>query len=507
MREGAFLTPFVQSAADGMGVSLEARPLWLSRSVAAKAAITDIDEPTIRRFLVRRRTPTARALADALGIPAKLLAPRSHLDTPLDDALLANRAVMRVTGDSEVRDAVAASAAAARARLGRYLEQACHPDDRELVLVDLGWNATIQSGFDAALRALGGGRTTHGRYLATTRHVAPLVLDGLRSRGFLVDAGNPAGDAASLVRSPEVFEMVTLPVEGSLLDYTDAGEPVLDARRVDPVQRAQEQAVRDGILAFADVWSRCRPADPQLGLDRADVALRTIARRFVARPTPEEFGLFAGWHHEDNFGSSVTDRLDHVDAALDLRYVAASELYRFPNEAVYWPAGVIASIAPRLGLGADLVLDGYAPEVVGDRPVTRAMVELELDSPAVKSPAWADATRLVVNPEARGLARLITIIPSPTAIRLRVLGDFDAVAVDRIRLVMHRRRSDPAVVDVERPAAVWPTLRGTWVGTHLTLDRREAVLQLEPRHLPKGDVYRTEVTLYLRLIDDEELPT
>jgi len=411
--------------------------------------------------------------------------------------------VLRITEDPELREAVAASAAAARARLARYLDRACHPDDDELVLVDLGWNGTIQAGFDAALAALGGSRTTQGRYLATTRYIAALMLDGLRSRGFLVDAGNPTGDAAALIRSPEVFEMVTLPPEGSLRDYTDDGEPLLDARPVEWAQLAQEQAVRDGISAFASLWNACRPRDARLGLDRAVSSLRTIARRFAARPSPDEFALFAGWRHEDNFGSAVSDRLDHVDPALDLRYVAASELHRFPNEAVFWPAGVVSAVAPRLAVAADLVLDGFAPEAVGDRRVVRGLVELELDSPAVTSPAWADATKLVANPEARGLAQLITIIPSPSAIRLRVQGELEVLAVDRIRLVMHRRRGEPAVVDVKGPASTWPATRGAWTGTSLHLDRREAVLELAAPHLPKGDVYRTEVTLYFRLVDDE----
>jgi hypothetical protein len=192
-----------------------------------------------------------------------------------------------------------------------------------------------------------------------------------------------------------------------------------------------------------------------------------------------------------------------VDPALDLRYVAASELYRFPNEAVYWPAGVVATVAPRLAVGADLVLDGFAPEVVGDRPVPGGVVELEFDSPAVTSPAWADATRLVANPESRCLARLVTIIPAPTAVRVRIRGQVGAVGVDRVRLVLHRRSRPPVVVDVDDAPAVWTATRGRWAGRLLGLDRGEAVIELSPTHLRNGDVYRTEVTLYLRLVDDE----
>lgn len=504
MREGAFLAPLVRSVAQSMDVALEARPLWLSRHVAARAAVTEIDEPTIRSFLVRRRTPTPRVLAEALGVPARLLAPRRLLDVPLDDVMLANRVVLRVVHDAEVSAAVAAAASAARERLRRYLDGVLHPDDRELLLVDLGWNGTIQAGFAAALDALPGGRTTRGRYLATTRPVAARLLDGLDARGFLVDTGSPLGDAQALVRSPEVLEMVTLPAVGSLRDYTDAGEPVLDARGVPAEQLDQEAAVRTGIEAFAALWGRCRPADVRLGLTHADLALRMIARRFVARPTPSEFARLAGWRHEDNFGSTATDRLDHVDPGLDLRYSAATELYRFPNETVYWPAGVLAASAPRLAVGADLALDGFAPEVVGDRPVRRGVVELELDSPHVKSPAWADAARLIANPETRCLARLVTIIPAPTAIRCRIRGEVPAVLVDRIRLVLTRRGGEPTVLDSTDPARDWPAERGRWAGPELTLDRGEAVVAVAPGALGDGsDVYRIEVALYLRLVDDE----
>ena len=504
MREGAFLAPLIDRTARAMGVELDARQLWLSRHVAAKAAITTVDEATIRSFVVRRRTPTARALAEALGVAPRMLAPRAQLDIPLDDAMLTNRIVARVLSDSEIRTAVLANADAARARLDRYLATVCDPDDQELLLVDLGWNGTIQSGFDAALRALGGARRTHGRYLATTRQIVSLLLDGTRARGFLVDAGNPTGDAVAVVRSPEVLEMVTLPREGTLRDYADDGTPVLEARPVPEEQLEQEAAVREGIVAFVDHWAGCRTDDPRLALSSADRALRMILRRFVARPHPDEFALFASWHHEDNFGASGTDTLDHVDPALDLRYSAASELYRYPNEAVYWPAGVATTVAPRLAVAADLALNGHGPDVVGDHPVLRGHVELELDSPAVKSPAWADAQDLIANPESRSLVRLVTIIPEPSAIRCRIQGAVRAIRVDRVRLILHRRKAEPTVLDVDDPATHWTARRGQWQGSRLELDREEAVIELDPIHLANSDVYRTEVTLYLRLVDDEE---
>lgn len=503
MREGAFLAPLIADVARSMGSDLEPRPLWLSRSVAARAAITEVDEPTIRAFLVRRRTPTPRMLAAALGVPARMLAPRRQLDVPLDDVILANRVVARIVGDPKVRNAVRASAAAARQRLERYLALACDQGDRELLLVDLGWNGTIQAGFDAALRALQGGRRTVGRYLATTRHIAPLVLAGMRARGFLADSGNPTGDVMALVRSPEVLEMVTLPAEGSVRDYTVNGEPVLEDRPVDSWQLAQEGAVRDGIRAFADLWGRCRPDDPRLSLSSAQEALRMIVRRFLARPTTTEFGLFAAWRHEDNFGSLETERLDYVDPVLDLRYVSASDLYRFPNEMVYWPAGVAAAIAPRLAVAGDLVLDGFAPEAVGDRAVPGGLVELELDSPVVTSPAWADEQRIVANPEARSLVRLVTIIPSPSAVRCRIRAAVESLGVDRIRLSLARRTGAPTVCDVERPAVAWIPRRGHWCENRLVLDNGEAVIELAPGLLASSDVYRTEVILYLRLVDDE----
>src|SRR5262249_9653746 len=67
MREGAFLAPLIERIARSLDVALEARPLWVSRQVAARAALLEVDDSTLRALLARRTAPTVRSLAATLG--------------------------------------------------------------------------------------------------------------------------------------------------------------------------------------------------------------------------------------------------------------------------------------------------------------------------------------------------------------------------------------------------------------------------------------------------------
>ena len=485
MREGALLAPLIRDVAATIGVDLDARPLWISRQVAAVAALGEIDEPSVRALLVRQRTPTARDLAATLGVPVRAIASRGTADIPLDDVLLANRVVARIVHDDRLRRRIAAEAAEKRRRLGAYLSGVVDPGDEEIVIVDLGWNATIQRGLDQALARMGDPRSTHGRYLATTREVSAHALDGLRARGFLVDQGVPDGAAAALVRNPEVLELVTLPTEGSVVGYSDSGEPVVETRPVPSEQLAQEDAVRAGIDAFRVELARAHAWHPRLGLADAAPALRAVLRRFLARPTAAEFARFAGWAHEDNFGSDAVTTLGTVDDALDVSYLSAVDLYRLPQRWWWWPAGFVASVDAELAAAADRVLDGATPESVGARRIRDARVTIDVESDVAAAECVA-ADAVTVNRNGRATVHLASVVPRPSVIRCRVL--VDGAVVDRIRTVFAVRGAADTVVDVRLPDDAWrvdPT--------------RERELCFASDRFPAADVYRTDVVLYLQV--------
>jgi len=490
MREGALLAPLVDTVAEALGADVRAAPLWVSRHVAVRAAIggpDEIDEALLRSFLVRRRVPTARALAASLGVPVRRIAGRGESDVPLDDVMLANRVVARILADGRARRAIATAAAEERERLARYLGTALHPDDREVLVVDLGWNATIQVGLERALARMGHPRPVVGRYLATTREVVGPALAGVRTRGFLVDAGVPEGDGVAIVRNPEVLEMVTLPAQGSVVGYSASGEPQCTARPAPAAQLAQEAAVRDGISTFATTFLRSRALHPELGLAGAAPALRAILRRFLARPTVGEFAAFAGWLHEDNYGSEAAAALGAVDPALDLDYVSADDLYRLPQHWWWWPAGIVAGRAPDLAAGADAILDGRPPGAVGEDHRAGWRVALDVESSLVAG-EHLSTEAITFNRSGRALVRHVSVVHAPTALRWRVPADRE-VRVDRIRTVFSTRGRPDTVVDVQLPDDAWTSETDDPTGVR--------TLTFASSRLPDGHVYRTESVCYL----------
>ncbi|HLN25164.1 MAG TPA: hypothetical protein VK558_14420, partial [Patescibacteria group bacterium] len=138
---------------------------WLSRRAAALAAIADAtDRESLANLLVRmrHRPATAAEAAAALGLPC----PASDADAPL-------------TGDRFERFCDHVATGETAARLERHVGEARHallahldglglPDNAPLLLLDVGYAATVQRCLCRILRLAGRSRAVHGLYLVTS---------------------------------------------------------------------------------------------------------------------------------------------------------------------------------------------------------------------------------------------------------------------------------------------------------------------------------------------------
>jgi FMN phosphatase YigB (HAD superfamily) len=453
MREGAFLVPLLEAARRQRGSGPEACPLWLSRYVCTQAAIVEASPAEIEAFLGRRRAPTLASAGAGLGLDPAALGPLAErAGDRLDDPALRRRFVETVTSVPAVRAAVLEHAAGVRARLVRHVVETVGRRQGTVVLVDLGWGATIQAALDAALRADGVDLRTTGLYLLTNDAAVGRVLDGVVADGFLGSVGLPEPAVAWIMRSPEILEQVCMPETGSLQGFDDDGRPVTGPVEDRPGQQAQRRAVRDGVFAFQQEWGRYRdvvPAEHHALHDRARPLLRTTLLRFVVEPTAEEARTFGSWVHDENWGSDEAESVLSDEVATRLASMTPAQLLELPMDRVYWPFGLAALHNPPLARAAAALAFGELPAELFTAGVeTHATLYVDYGAgllPRAQVPVAANSRglsyvrrRLDAHP-LRAVA--LGFPPGPGLVRLDWM---------RLRFGL-RGRSEPEVVDLRWP--------------------------------------------------------
>src|SRR5207302_5632840 len=171
------------------------------------------------------------------------------------------------------------------------------------------------------------------------------ALDGVAIHGYLGEFGVPEGPVAAIRRSPEILEQVCMPDSGSQVDLTEELAPVLADAEARPLQSVERAAVQQGVLAFQRAWTRYRSAVPG-SLDSLTGELRprllAMVARAVVAPTADEAALFAGWMHDENFGSARVEAITAGPTVRALRYLDPQALTRIPMTELYWPYGLAA---------------------------------------------------------------------------------------------------------------------------------------------------------------------
>jgi FMN phosphatase YigB (HAD superfamily) len=180
-----------------------------------------------------------------------------------------------------------------------------------VMLVDLGYNGTVQDYLEGVLPERFGLNLV-GRYLLL-REEAETPFD---KKGFL-DARHFDFNALHALSGPiALIEQLSTIAQGSVEDYTPAGQPVRKAAGAKGAQNAIRDRVQEGCVAFA------RNADA--GIHRApasdgEPARRAMAAAGLARllflPTASEVSLFETFEHDVNLGTDDLFQLLDLDAA------------------------------------------------------------------------------------------------------------------------------------------------------------------------------------------------
>ena len=350
MREGAFLTRLLSEAGSDREIPL-AQPLWANRSICGRAAIGGATREELSALFWRRTPPTMKDFCSMLGVRiSDLPSLAGHADTRLEDPILRELILDELTAEGPIRDQIIANAQALRERFVAYLEKTVGDTD-PLVIVDLGWGATIQDRLVATLKQAGVKRRVVGLYLMTHEAAAYAISRGSELEGYLANLGSPKPLVKNVLRSAEVLEQTCMPNHGAQCDISPLLEPVLEENgSQSPAQYLESGSIRNGILAFQREYLRYQRRIPGklTPLSNARTPFRSTLLRAVAVPTQEETAMFARWQHDENNGSDESSQLCSDSHKHKLRHITPQQLPKHSLSDVYWPFGLARQHDPHL---------------------------------------------------------------------------------------------------------------------------------------------------------------
>ncbi len=380
MREGRFLKRLIEATADHMGVALKVEELWVSRRAVIRAAFAADALDLLTEFVLL--TPgrnTAEILAN-MGLSSDLLEQVDRtfagFDVSQPNALL--RLCDAIATHGALRERAFSCAAGLKrtlmAGLGKVIDLA---GEGPLIVVDLGYMATIQTVLARILAEEKVKRPLIGLYLALNDKAIKNVLDGVDLRGYLSHDGFSGRAARILTRTPDVLEHACMCAAGSLSHFDQMGMPVLLANQRSAKQLAEMAVLQDGIMAGAAAINALlgdRDDSPA-----ASAALQRMAASIIETamlyPTAQEAAAIGAWKHEAKVDAMPALALN--DAAIDLvglEYGGWPVLQDAGRDHVYWPAAAFARLGSLAGEAyAQGTSDAYGPDHLDSGPMLGAV--------------------------------------------------------------------------------------------------------------------------------------
>ncbi|MBI1203243.1 MAG: hypothetical protein GC182_12095 [Rhodopseudomonas sp.] len=244
----------------------------------------------------------------------------------------------------------------------------------DLVLVDLGYSASVQKNLRRAFDLAGAGPRLHGLYLLTKDDALGDIGNDNANGG---DSDTAEGLISDLVVTPQVkhallaniavLEQLCCAQTGSVRDYRN-GEAIRDKDHRDPDQVALSQAVQAGALHFAARLPEHvgNGLDPFADGDCTAAWAAALLARLLLMPTDDELLLLASARHDVNLGSSAVVALaDTAKATTWTLNKSIPDACRMPPPPM-WPAGSFNALSPQHGFLYTLFGAGFLPSGIFD---------------------------------------------------------------------------------------------------------------------------------------------
>lgn len=216
------------------------------------------------------------------------------------------------------RERILARAGRFAERLVAHVRSRCAPAPGDtIMLVDLGYNGTVQNAIDGLLRDALGVHVA-GRYLILRED----FRSGLDKAGLFDRRHYDHAALATLCDNIAAVEQLATLAQGSVVDYAEDGAPIRTEAGVKAVQSTIRDAVQACCVEYAAAgfapWLR-PPAAATLGAMR-EAAAATLAR-LLFLPLESELETLAAFEHDVNLGGGeMVPLFDRDGATAALRH-------------------------------------------------------------------------------------------------------------------------------------------------------------------------------------------
>jgi FMN phosphatase YigB (HAD superfamily) len=361
LREGGTIAELVRRVRPNGPEPVE---MHSSRWGVLRASVITGSTDELYAALARRADFRPEHVTEAFGVDLELV--RSVVADGPHDHRMRSAALADIAAHDELRGAIVESSARLRRGLEVYLQRTLRVGDGPIVLCDIGWSGMIQQGLTRVIRGIGIDAEVVGLYCALTPAGEERVSQGARMLGYLPSRGGHgrADDATSvIIRNPEILERVMTPPTGTLLSFTEAGEPV--CKDTTEERHPSLDVARDGLLDYATVAATT--IDEHLVTWVDDTAFRIALEESVAavlrspdRRLAEQLGQ---WHHDDVAGTASEVLAASWFERL-LPFANAHDLASVPMTDVFWLPGLAAVASEPLAAQLRAVQAGASSELL-----------------------------------------------------------------------------------------------------------------------------------------------
>ncbi len=232
-----------------------------------------------------------------------------------------------------------------------------------LMLVDLGYNGSAQNRVDALLSETFDVHVA-GRYLL----LREMTASGLDKKG-LIDARHFAPDfLEAMCTNVAVIEQLATCELGSVVDYSDKGQPI----RKESAVKGKQSAVRTLVQAGVGEFAKSALGPPIIRAQNHHeergwrVAAASVLARFMFLPQPHELDVVKSFEHDVNMGSErMVPLFDpaHAREGMQRRglfYMKGSERMYLPAELAQEDMSTRLSLLVQMRFGLGLTYDDFA---------------------------------------------------------------------------------------------------------------------------------------------------
>ena len=228
---------------------------------------------------------------------------------------LSRNATPQSFGDAVMKPAITqriiTRSARAADRLAAYLRAQGIADGDAVMLVDLGYNGSVQNAAEPVLRRVMG-LDVAGRYLL----LREMAVTGLDKAGWFDVRHCDPRLLHALSESIAIVEQLCTVAQGSVTGYRDDGTPVRDTIDLKGEQNAARDRAQAAAIDFVQAADAAivRPAAADTPASRRDMGLALLTR-LLFLPTDSEVALFAHFDHDANLGTGANFKLVDLDSA------------------------------------------------------------------------------------------------------------------------------------------------------------------------------------------------